>query len=447
MVPRQGPRRPAADGQPHALRDGAARGRAVGRRAARDARLPAVGVRTAAAAARTRRCIGRAAASPASTPCSSRATTCSTRSATRPARSSTVTSCLSRALATAGHFPRIDVLESISRVGPADHDARTTRGRDRDAPAARRVPRREGPHRDRRVRRGHQPARRPRGRNSEKQWMASSDRTCTTSPPHRMRGHGSIVSSEERPDEDASASGSNRYCACGSVQEDTRACRAARREPRRARRRRHASKPGSTSTRPALRHRPAVVRRLRTCAVPARQRGRRRRTSRATRIATRSSSSTTDAPSGPRPGGASPPSNGSRPVAATSTRSSCAAPKTAWSTTSSSPATPEELAMTVSARRRLHRPSRYRPNRPHPAPPAPRIRPRASPARAARTTARARPRQAARPTRRPRPATRSRASTTHRDPRRRTARVTRHRRAGKPAQLDRTPPSPRCSRR
>ena len=69
---------------------------------------------------------------------------------------------LSRALATAGHFPSIDVLESISRVGPAVTTRRATRGRDRDAAAARRVPRSEGPHRDRRVRVGHQPARRPR---------------------------------------------------------------------------------------------------------------------------------------------------------------------------------------------------------------------------------------------------------------------------------------------
>ena len=42
------------------------------------------------------------------------------------------------------------------------HHHRAARRRDRDAPAARRVPRSEGPHRDRRVRVGHEPARRPR---------------------------------------------------------------------------------------------------------------------------------------------------------------------------------------------------------------------------------------------------------------------------------------------
>ena len=56
-----------------------------------------------------------------------------------------------------GRRARID-LPSRSR----GHDDRTTRGGDRDAPPAGRVPRGERPHRDRRLRRGNEPARRPR---------------------------------------------------------------------------------------------------------------------------------------------------------------------------------------------------------------------------------------------------------------------------------------------
>ena len=61
----------------------------------------------------------RPARSPACTRCWSTATTTTSRSPTPPARSSTGTSCSTRKLATAGHFPAIDVLESISRVATA----------------------------------------------------------------------------------------------------------------------------------------------------------------------------------------------------------------------------------------------------------------------------------------------------------------------------------------
>ena len=105
-------------------------------------RLPAQRLRPAAPAARAGRHLAAAAASPASTPCSSRATTCRTRSATPPARSSTATSCSSRRLATAGHFPSIDVLESISRVASAVTTPEQRADADPAAPDAGRAPRR-----------------------------------------------------------------------------------------------------------------------------------------------------------------------------------------------------------------------------------------------------------------------------------------------------------------
>ena len=104
---------------------------------------------------------------------------------------------LSRALATAGHFPQHRRARIDLPAHARDHDARTAAGRDRDAPAARRVPRREGPHRDRRVRRGHQPARRPGGCTPRSNGWLPPTRPCTTLAPHRTRGPRSIVSSEE----------------------------------------------------------------------------------------------------------------------------------------------------------------------------------------------------------------------------------------------------------
>ena len=69
---------------------------------------------------------------------------------------------LSRRLATAGHFPTIDVLESVSRVAGAVTTPRAAGRRDHAAPAAGRPPRGTRPGRDRRLRRRHQPRRRPR---------------------------------------------------------------------------------------------------------------------------------------------------------------------------------------------------------------------------------------------------------------------------------------------
>ena len=153
--------RPADDGQPHPRRDGPARGRPVRRRAAGHPRLPAVGVRAAAPAAGAGR---------------------------RRARRGSITGLytvlvegddqnepiadaarsildghivLDRQLATAGHFPSIDVLESISRVANAVTTPRAAGRRHRAAPAAGRAPRGPRAGRDRRVRARHQPRRRP----------------------------------------------------------------------------------------------------------------------------------------------------------------------------------------------------------------------------------------------------------------------------------------------
>ena len=93
---------------------GPGRGRAAG-----DPRLPGERLRHAAPAAGAGRARSRGKHHRASTPSSSRATTCRTRSATRSAASSTATSSSTGALATAGHFPSIDVLESVSRVDRA----------------------------------------------------------------------------------------------------------------------------------------------------------------------------------------------------------------------------------------------------------------------------------------------------------------------------------------
>ncbi len=123
VVPRPGRRRAAADGQPHPLRHGPARGRPVRRRAARHPRLPAVGLRRLLP-----QLLERAARRPPptrgthhrrSTRCWSRATT-STSPIADAARSILDGHIvLSRKLASAGHFPCVDVLESVSRVARA----------------------------------------------------------------------------------------------------------------------------------------------------------------------------------------------------------------------------------------------------------------------------------------------------------------------------------------
>ncbi len=161
VLPRPGAQRAADDGLAHALRDGAARGRPGGRRAADRQGLPAVGVRAAA-----RRCSSApatsaaAAASRRSTPCSSRATTRTSRSPTPSARSSTATSCCRaswpRAITTrrstscrasAGRCPTSPTVEHRMKAGQR---ARLD-GDD---------PRQRGPDQRRRLRAGQQPAHR-----------------------------------------------------------------------------------------------------------------------------------------------------------------------------------------------------------------------------------------------------------------------------------------------
>ncbi len=137
--PRSGAERAADDGLGHALRDGAARGRPGGRRAADREGLSAVGVRAAADAARTRRQRRHAAASRRSTRCSSRATITTNRLPTRSAPFSTATSCCRAISPARNHYPAIDVLQSVSRTIGDVTDARAPRaGRRRCANGSRR---------------------------------------------------------------------------------------------------------------------------------------------------------------------------------------------------------------------------------------------------------------------------------------------------------------------
>ena len=198
VVPRPGPRRPAPDGLADPVRDGPARGRALGRRAAGHPRLPADRVRAAAAAARAgrhRRIVG------------------------------SITGLYTVLVEGDDHNePIADAARSIldghvvlSRAArhrrplPGDRRARVDlprRPRGHDAGAARRrhascagcwPPTRDaqGPDRDRRLRVGHVPARRLARSHSEKQWTASSGKTCMTLARHRTRGPRSISSSGE----------------------------------------------------------------------------------------------------------------------------------------------------------------------------------------------------------------------------------------------------------
>ena len=196
VVPRPAPRRAAPHGQPHPLRDGAARGRAVGRASRRRP------------AATRRRC---SACSPA---CSS-APAHPTRERHRP---------LHRARR--GRRPHGPDRRRVPRHPRRSHRA-VALARDRRAtspastcssrspgsrPRSRHPEQRQAPPRcagcwprtatprtsSRSAPTWPAPARSSIARShSEKQWMASSDKTYMTSAPHRTRGPRSIVSSEE----------------------------------------------------------------------------------------------------------------------------------------------------------------------------------------------------------------------------------------------------------
>jgi flagellum-specific ATP synthase len=71
-------------------------------------------------------------------------------------------------------LPSIDVLESISRVASVVTTPRAAGRRERTAPHHGRRPRGQGPGGDRRLRRGHQPGRRPR----PARWSRTSTRSC-----------------------------------------------------------------------------------------------------------------------------------------------------------------------------------------------------------------------------------------------------------------------------
>ena len=116
VFPRPGQGRDADDGLGDAPGDGPARGRPGRRRAARDARLPPLGLRPAAqdlGAVRHQRPRGR---SPPCTPSWWKATTRTNRSPTPSGASWTATSGSPRDLAARGHYPAIEVGRSVSRV-------------------------------------------------------------------------------------------------------------------------------------------------------------------------------------------------------------------------------------------------------------------------------------------------------------------------------------------
>ena len=179
--------------------------------------------------------------------------------------------------------------------------------------------------------------------NSEKQWTASSDRTCTRRRPHtdawawlerlvggaarmkRFRFRLDQVLHVRRVQEDqarAELLSANRDAHLAAARVDERLADYARRAAARSARSRT-----TTSSAPC------------SCSTP---RAGAVGVARARRTATRSTSSTTGAPTGPTPAAGSPRWNDSKNAAAPSTRSKCSAPKTNSSTTSSSPATPEE---------------------------------------------------------------------------------------------------------
>ena len=133
VLPRPGQERPADDGLGDALRDGAARGRPRGRRAADGQGLSAVGVRAAAGPARARRQRARPGQHHGDLHRARRGRRHTTsRSPTPCARSSTATSCCRATSAPRNHYPAIDVLHERQ-----PDDARRDRRRSTGARPAR----------------------------------------------------------------------------------------------------------------------------------------------------------------------------------------------------------------------------------------------------------------------------------------------------------------------
>ena len=113
---RPGQERAAGDGLGHAPGHGAARNRPRRGRAAQPERLHAQRLQSAARKSSSAPEISKAARSPASSPSWWKATISTSRSATRCARFSTATSFFRASSARCGHYPAIDILNSVSRL-------------------------------------------------------------------------------------------------------------------------------------------------------------------------------------------------------------------------------------------------------------------------------------------------------------------------------------------